>query len=795
MPGPREAPPGGAGATRRDGEAAGGSLMRLPAALAERYEAVAELPVQGAESDLLLVREPGGADEYVVKIFRRGYRADREVWEKLPGLDSPHVLRILETGHADGRDYEITAYAPDGNLRALMAGPLPPETVAEIAAQLAAGVAALHRAGIVHRDLKPENVLVLATAPLRVAIADFGLSKVLDQSVVFASSSRTLAYAAPESLSGQVSPARDWWSLGMIVRELATGRAPFLGLSETVVVDHLATRPVPADDVADPRLRLLCRGLLARDPRRRWAAEQVTEWLDGGSPPVAEETHAPPGTGLPFKGRRYADRAELARALVEEWEHAALYFFGRGETGEAWRSLREWLSDVQDDGRIELIDGYLTARLPPDVKLLHLVRWLDPALPPHYLGRRVTAEDLPGLAALAADPGHPDHRTACLLGRGLWEQDLLRVLAGFEGAGELARVGDQWRAHVAAWNDLARWLRGQAAGPPGLAARLPDAGTDGAGVRVAGPPGPADDPPVVLFTLLALAARPAETRRLLADASASARAAVAEPVPWFAWLADGAGDDPLRHLAVVRAAPEAVLETESRARDRHAAERRDEALRAQWAEQERLRLAGRGAAMTRAVLWTLPLLALWLLGSAVVDALFGGVDGPRTTSAGFHLQKSSWVSFSLLAVFSVLAWAVHCACEVVVARAQGKDYLLYGPWSWMSKVLGAGGRGLSKASQTMSGAAQRTGRRGCGVLLLAGTVPLLIILLLLGAVTSVAALLWILLLLAVPAAHAVGAGLRLHRWREDRAAGPPGVRPAGPAGRPAHPTDRPGGTA
>ncbi|WP_242614667.1 protein kinase domain-containing protein [Actinomadura roseirufa] len=424
VPGPRPAP--GPGATRREGPAAGESLLRLPAALAERYEAVAELPVQGAESDLLLVRPRGDVPdgEYVAKIFRRGYDADREVWAKLPALDSPHVLRILETGHADGRDYEVTEYAPEGNLRALMAEPLPAGTVAEMAAQLAEGLTALHRAGIVHRDLKPENVLVLGTAPLALAIADFGLSKVLDQSVVFASSSRTLAYAAPESLSGQVSPARDWWSLGMIVRELATGRAPFLGLSETVVVDHLATRPVSADDVADPRLRLLCRGLLARDPRRRWTGEQVALWLEGGSPPVVEEapstapsTTAPPGAGLPFKGRRYDDRGELARALVEEWEHAALYFFGRGESGEAWRSLRDWLADVPDDSRIELVDGALAARLPPDVKLLHLVRWLDPGLPPHYLGRRLTGADLPGLAALASDPRHPDHRTACLLGR------------------------------------------------------------------------------------------------------------------------------------------------------------------------------------------------------------------------------------------------------------------------------------------------------------------------------------------------------------------------------------------
>ncbi|MFI6517190.1 protein kinase [Spirillospora sp. NPDC050679] len=764
VPAPRAAGgAGGAAATRRDGGmSGGGALLRLPDVLADRFELVSELPVQGAESDLLLVRDAAGA-EFVVKLFRRGYNADPDVWAKLPELDSPHVLRVQETGHADGRDYEVTEYAPGGNLRSLMAGALAAETVSAIARQLADGLDALHRAGIVHRDLKPENVLVLGADPLRLAIADFGLSKVLEQSVVFASSSRTLAYAAPESLSGQVSPARDWWSLGMIVRELATGRPPFLGLSETAVVDHLATRQVSADEVADPRLRLLVRGLLTRDPRRRWAQEQVAEWLAGGSPAVAKEPaaqSAPPGSGLPFKGVRYDERAELARALIEDWDHAALYFFGRGESGEAWRSLRDWLAEVPDDGRIELIDRYLTADLKADVKLLHLVRWLDPSLPPHYLGRRVAPSDLPGLAALAGDPKHPDHRTACLLGRALWDERLLRVLAASEGGHELARIDDQWRAHVAAWNDLARWLRGQETGPESLSTRFPNAGT-AEGTRVAGP---SDDPPVLLLTLLALAAEPAQTRQQIAAAAGRARAAVQEPVPWFAWLADGAGDDPLRQLAVTRAAPEAVLEIEARKRDRHAAEQRTEALRTHWAGKERQRLDGRKAATVRAVAWSLPILAFWLFGSWMVGGLFGGGDSGTSSVGG--MQRSSGLAFGVLAAFSVLAWLVQCGAEVMVARAQGGDYLPYGPWSWMSRVLGASGKGLSKASRTVSGAARQNGRRGCGMFLILGIVPLLLVLLLLSAVTAVASLLWLLVLVAVPVAHAVGAGVRLHHWRQ-----------------------------
>ncbi len=57
----------------------------------------------------------------------------------------------------------------------------------------------------------------------------------------------------------------------------------------------------------------------------------------------------------------------------------------------------------------------------------------------------------------------------------------------------------------------------------------------------------------------------------------------------------------------------------------------------------------------------------------------------------------------------------------------------------------------------MSGAAQ-TGRRGCGLVLLAVTVPLLLLLLLLAALTSIASLLWVLLIIAACRARRCGRG-------------------------------------
>ncbi|MEV5708378.1 serine/threonine-protein kinase [Actinoallomurus sp. NPDC052274] len=755
VPSQRDAP----GVTRRDGGVPAPSLVRLPADLADRFTVLGELPAQGAESDLLHVQDGTGA-ELVVKIFRRGFTADRSVWQKLPTLDSPHVVRILETGHAEGRDYEVMEYVPAGNLR-IVGSPLPPALVAEVVAQLAAGLERLHAAGIVHRDLKPENILVRSTAPLRLAITDFGLSRVIEQSVVFASSSRTLAYAAPESLSGQVSPARDWWSLGIIVRELLTGRTPFAGMSETAVVDHLATRTIDCDDIADPRMRLVCQGLLTRDPRRRWGGAEVGRWLDGENPAVAAP--APPNASpltagaaagaIAFGGRTYDDRAEFARAAVADWESAARYFFGTMYTpvgpSEAWQALRGWLNGFDDDpeGRIRLIDEHLTGDAPPDVKLLHLMRWSDPTLEPHFLGLRMLPEDLPVLAAIVDDERHPEHRTASRAVRALWEHRLLPVLAGFSGTEDLVAVDHRWRGLVTAWNRQAEWLRSQL---PRSANRLPDAGAVGL-----------DEPPAVLATLLALAGRPEEARESLAGAAGRARDPVRESVPWFSWLSDQAGDDPLRLLAMVRTAPDAALEVEAAARHRFETEQRSAEGHRRWEQRERHRLTGRRSAMIRAVLWTLPLAVLWIGGSQVILGIVRLASSERGSQA---VDTSGFtVPFLLIGVF---AWLIDTGAEVFLASRLGADYLNSGPWAPLAKVFGSTSRALSGASQAVSRRNRRTSNRGCGVVILICVLPLLMILILIPALIAVSWLLWLAALVMVPLAHLVVTGVRMQRWRQ-----------------------------
>src|SRR5690606_1432069 len=99
-------------------------------------------------------------------------------------------------------------------------------------------VAHMHSQNIIHRDLKPENLLLTHKASdAQIKIIDFGLAKVMDESVA-RSFLGTRGYLAPEMLQrNSYDKAVDIWALGVIVFVLLCGCLPFDDDSSKITSD------------------------------------------------------------------------------------------------------------------------------------------------------------------------------------------------------------------------------------------------------------------------------------------------------------------------------------------------------------------------------------------------------------------------------------------------------------------------------------------------------------------------------------------------------------------------------
>jgi cell division cycle 2-like protein len=125
--------------------------------------------------------------------------------------------------------------------------PLPEAAVRVAMWQLLNGAKRMHDAHIIHRDIKPENILVGNDSVLR--FCDFGLAVHMAEPPPY-SQAGTLWYMAPEMLLEKTDydALVDIWSLGCVMGELITGRAPFQGQdSEDQLCAIVGVLGVPED--------------------------------------------------------------------------------------------------------------------------------------------------------------------------------------------------------------------------------------------------------------------------------------------------------------------------------------------------------------------------------------------------------------------------------------------------------------------------------------------------------------------------------------------------------------------
>ncbi|RME47996.1 MAG: hypothetical protein D6795_13405, partial [Deltaproteobacteria bacterium] len=221
--------------------------------------------------------------------------------------------------------------------------------------QLVAGVQALHAAGMLHRDIKPSNVLVDREG--RVVLLDFGL--VAELSLLpgeISSQDRllgTVGYMSPEqAAAAPLSPASDWYSVGVILFEVLTGRLPFPGKGIGVLLEKQRSDPPdPLDSVPDipPDLAGICRALLCREPEGRPGGAALAARLAPLAPIPSASPPPPPDSvppSDPIVGRE-EEIALLMEAFREMQGNRTVVVRIEGESGIGKTTLvRAFLAEV-----------------------------------------------------------------------------------------------------------------------------------------------------------------------------------------------------------------------------------------------------------------------------------------------------------------------------------------------------------------------------------------------------------------------------------------------------------------
>ena len=331
----------------------------------------------GGMGEVYLVEHPRLPRREALKVLSADFTASEEFRQRFlreaelaAALWHPNLVTIHDRGEAEGRLWISMDYI-DGSdaaelVRTRYPAGMPVDQVAAVVSAVASALDSIHANGMLHRDVKPANILCAEPAGgvRRIALADFGIARQMNDSVGITSTNMTIGtvlYAAPEQLMGKAIDGRaDQYALAASAFHILTGVAPFTESNPAVVISrHLNAAPPRLSDIRPELSRLdgTFAKALAKEPEQRFAscsefADALASALDsavaqGGNttatpgsaptllapaPPANVRQHAPPladrpvATGSPRKSS--LSPTTLVLALLGLGLIAAVFFVG-----------------------------------------------------------------------------------------------------------------------------------------------------------------------------------------------------------------------------------------------------------------------------------------------------------------------------------------------------------------------------------------------------------------------------------------------------------------------------------
>jgi eukaryotic-like serine/threonine-protein kinase len=264
------------------------------------YKVVSSLGV-GGMGEVYLAEDQRLGRRIALKLLPAQFTTDAERVRRFEqearaasALNHPNIVTIYEIGRVDSTHFIATEFIDGETLREYVAGrTMKLNEVLDIGIQIASALAAAHADGIVHRDIKPENVMLRRDGIVKVL--DFGLAKLASQQVPAVDPEGqtrsmvetnpgvlmgTVRYMSPEQARGQeVDAGTDIWSLGVVLYEMVTGRAPFEGETPSHVIVSILERELSplasCSEVPVELERIVSKALRKERPERYQTASDL----------------------------------------------------------------------------------------------------------------------------------------------------------------------------------------------------------------------------------------------------------------------------------------------------------------------------------------------------------------------------------------------------------------------------------------------------------------------------------------------------------------------------------------
>jgi serine/threonine-protein kinase len=254
-----------------------GQLELLKKVLAPHYQFERELG-QGAFASVFLARDLRHERSVAIKVLRvepstelNEIRFLREI-RFLASLQHPNIVPVHDSGHVEDLLYYVMPYVKGETVRERIRRErqLPVTAAVSIASEVSDALDYAHRQGVIHRDIKPENILLSGHHAM---LADFGVARFIDSARgtqitrTGLGSPGTPAYMSPEQILGErhVDSRTDIYSLGCVLYETLTGKAPFEGPSGFA---KRFTEPAPSAKTLRPEISDALDQTIARALRR-----------------------------------------------------------------------------------------------------------------------------------------------------------------------------------------------------------------------------------------------------------------------------------------------------------------------------------------------------------------------------------------------------------------------------------------------------------------------------------------------------------------------------------------------